>query len=57
MAQISLTQVQLDSLISAINARVKAGVSYTKAEGDALYATPASVNALFTPAVLTALVP
>lgn len=57
MANVSLTQVQPDSIITAINARAKTGASYTKAEGDALYATPATVTALFIPAVLTALVP
>ena len=57
MANVSLTQIQLDSIITAINARAKTGASYTKAEGDALYATPTTVSALFTPAVLTALIP
>ncbi len=56
MANVSLTQVQLDSLITAINVRAKTGVSYTKSESDALYATLATVT-VFTPAVLTALVP
>lgn len=52
MANVSLTQTQLDSIITAINNRQKTGVSYTKTEEVALLA-----SLVTTPAVLTALVP
>ncbi|MCX6073349.1 MAG: hypothetical protein NTY39_03440 [Campylobacterales bacterium] len=57
MANVALTQIQLDSIITAINAREKLGVGYTKSESDALFTTSEEVSSLFTPADLTALIP